>query len=141
MTRYVESSAALAWLLGQTRGAAVAELLASADTVVTSELTLIEVDRALHRYVAVGAFDRSTADQLGKRLDELTGGWGLEPMGRAVIEQARRSFPNDAIRSLDAIHLATAVVVQSAVGDLDVLSLDDRIRANARALGFCVLPD
>ena len=141
MTQYAESSAVLAWLLGESRGGDVAEILVSADLVVTSELTLIEVDRALHRYVAAGVFDRRTAEQLSERLDELTAGWGLEPVSRAVVEQARRSFPDDAIRSLDAIHLATAVVVRSSIADLDVLSLDDRVRASAVALGFRVLPD
>ncbi len=80
MTRYVESSAVLAWLLGEARGAAVAELLGTADMVVTSVLTQVEIDRALHRYVAVGAIDRSTADLLGQRVDELTAGWGIEPI-------------------------------------------------------------
>lgn len=140
MTRYVESSAVLAWLLGEARGDAVAELLLSEDTVVTSVLTQVEIDRALHRYVAVGAFDKSTAALLGERVDELTAGWGIEPISQPVVERARRSFPHDAIRSLDAIHLATAEVVRSAIDDLDVLSLDERIRSNAVALGFRVLP-
>jgi len=141
VTRYVESSAVLAWLLGEARGAAVAELLGTADMVVTSVLTQVEVDRALHRYVAVGAIDRSTADLLGQRVDELTAGWGIEPISQPVVDRARRSFPDDAIRSLDAIHLATAEVVRSAIDDLDVLSLDERVRSNAAALGFRVLPD
>ncbi len=141
MTRYVESSAVLAWLLGEVRGGAVTELLVNADLIVTSELTQVEIDRALHRYVAVGAFDRPTADLLSQRVDALTAGWGIEPISQAVVERARRPFPHDAIRSLDAIHLATAEVVRSSVGELDVLSLDDRVRDNARALGFRVLPD
>jgi hypothetical protein len=45
------------------------------------------------------------------------------------------------IRSLDAIHLATAVVVRSSIGELGVLSGDDRVRSNVRALGFRVVPD
>jgi hypothetical protein len=32
-------------------------------------------------------------------------------------------------------------VVRDAVGEIDVLSLDDRIRSNALALGFRVLPE
>ena len=141
MTRYVESSAILAWLLGEVHGGAVIELLVNADVVVTSALTQVEIDRALHRYVAVGALDRPTVDLLSERVDELTAGWGIEPINRAVVERARRPFPDDGIRSLDAIHLATAVVVRSSIGDLDVLSLDDRVRSNALALGFRVLPD
>jgi hypothetical protein len=58
-----------------------------------------------------------------------------------VVDRARASFPDDTIRSLDAIHLATAVVVAASVPDLEVLSLDERVRANAAALGLRVLPD
>ena len=66
--------------------------------------------------------------------------WSIEPIGKPVVARARAPFPDDTIRSLDAIHLATAEVVASSVGDLDVLSLDERVRSNAAALGFRVLP-
>ena len=141
MTRYAESSAVLAWLLGEPLGGPVAALLAAADLVVTSELTLVEVDRAVHRAMATGAMDPVTAHRLRERLGETTTEWAIEPMSGAVIDRARRSFPHDAIRAPDAIHLATAVVVASSVGDLDVLSLDERVRSNAVGLGFRVLPD
>ncbi len=51
------------------------------------------------------------------------------------------TFPDDAIRSLDAIHWRRPWLWRRCVGDLDVLSLDERIRSNAIALGFRVLPD
>ena len=44
------------------------------------------------------------------------------------------------IRTLDAIHLATAVLARSLVPDLAVLSLDERIRGSAEQMGFQVLP-
>ena len=141
MTQYAESSAVLAWLLGEARGGLVAAQLEVADLVVTSELTLVEVDRALHRSVATGAMDAPTAERLRDQLGATTTEWAIEPVSAAVVDRARRSFPHDAIRALDAIHLATAVVVASSVGDLDVLSLDERVRMNAVALGFRVLPD
>jgi uncharacterized protein with PIN domain len=141
VTCYAESSAVLAWLLGDARGGLVAAQLGGADLVVTSELTLVEVDRALHRSVATGAMVASTAERLREQLGATMTEWAVEPVSAAVVDRARRSFPHDAIRALDAIHLASAVVVASSVGDLDVLSLDERVRRNAAALGLRVVPD
>jgi len=57
-----------------------------------------------------------------------------------VVERARGSFSDDQIRSLDAIHLASALAARENVGELELVSLDGRIRSNATALGFRVLP-
>ncbi|MEN8148606.1 MAG: hypothetical protein ABFS86_02215 [Planctomycetota bacterium] len=43
--------------------------------------------------------------------------------------------------SLDALHLAMALRARASAPDLEVLSLDRRIRENARALGLVVTPD
>ena len=57
-----------------------------------------------------------------------------------VLERARRGFPREPVRTLDAIHLATAVQFQEAIPDLAVASLDERIRYNAQALAMTVVP-
>jgi hypothetical protein len=44
------------------------------------------------------------------------------------------------VRTLDAIHLASALMSREVWPELGVLSLDDRVRANASALGYLVLP-
>ncbi len=141
MTVYAESSAVMAWLLDEARAPEVEAVLASADRVVTSDLTLIECDRAIGRLVREPGPVAVLVEPTRVRLMEAVAAWGVEPISGPVVERARRPFPDDAIRSLDAIHLATAVVVRSSIGDLDVLSLDDRVRSNALALGFRVLPD
>jgi hypothetical protein len=141
VTVYAESSAVMAWLLDQARAPEVEAVLASADQVVTSDLTLIECDRAIGRLVRMPGPVAVLVDATRVRLKEAVAAWGVEPISGLVVDRARAPFPDDAIRSLDAIHLATALVVRAAVGDLDVLSLDDRVRANAVALGFRVLPD
>ena len=43
-------------------------------------------------------------------------------------------------RALDAIHLGTLLVIRTSIPDIHVLSLDDRVRDNARLLGISVLP-
>jgi predicted nucleic acid-binding protein len=62
-------------------------------------------------------------------------------MDGAVVDRARQPFPAEPIRTLDALHLATAVQARSLVPDLALLSLDRRVRACARAMGFELLPE
>jgi hypothetical protein len=56
------------------------------------------------------------------------------------VDRARRPFPAEPIRTLDAIHLATASLAHSLVPDMAVLSLDGRLRASARQMGLELLP-
>jgi len=131
----------MAWLLDEARAADVEAVLASADRVVTSDLTLIECGRAIGRRARMSGPAAPLVEPTRLRLEAAVAAWGVEPISAPVVDRARAPFPDDAIRSLDAIHLATALVIRAAAGDLDVLSLDDRVRSNALALGFRVLPD
>ena len=56
-------------------------------------------------------------------------------------ERARHPFPAEPVRTLDAIHLATAALALSLVPEMAVLSLDRRVRACAREMGFRLLPE
>jgi uncharacterized protein with PIN domain len=141
MKVYAESSAIVTWLLDQPRAVEVEALLGAAEDVLSSELTLIECDRALHRLQAVTAPGSVDIESMRARLAAAAAAWAVEPITGRVVDRARAAFPDDTIRSLDAIHIATVVVVGASVGGLDVLSLDERIRSNAVAMGFRVLPD
>ena len=140
MNLYAESSAVLAWLLGEDGGDDVRGRLFAARLVLTSDLTLIECDRVLHRAVALGELNESEA--AGRRTTVTTAAehWAVFAIDGEIAERARRAFPHEPIRTLDAIHLATALVARSLVTDLQLLSLDARIRANASELGFDVVP-
>lgn len=49
-------------------------------------------------------------------------------------------LPGDPVRSLEALHIASAVVLADALGPLSILPLDDRVLAAAIGLGVPVLP-
>lgn len=66
--------------------------------------------------------------------------WIAFDLGAEVVERARRPFPAEPIRTLDAVHLATALLARSLVPDLAVLTLDQRVRRSAEEMGFPVLP-
>jgi len=137
---YAESSAVLAWLLGEPAGRSVHRELRRAGYVLTSDLTLIECDRALTRTFASGGMRESAIATRREILAASAARWGLLRIDVEVVERARRPFPGEPIRSLDAIHLASALAARAAVPDLSVLSLDRRVRAGARGLGLSVVP-
>jgi predicted nucleic acid-binding protein len=55
-----------------------------------------------------------------------------------VLRRAGRPFPIEPIRTLDAIHLATAELLGQAPALMTILSRDSRIRDNAKALGYAL---
>jgi hypothetical protein len=56
---YAESSAVLAWLLGEDAALSVCEVLRRAQLVAASDLTLVECDRVLIRATATAEIDEA----------------------------------------------------------------------------------
>jgi hypothetical protein len=108
--------------------------------VLTASLTAIECDRALARAVTQGLLSEVQACERGAALARSLGHWILFELDAAVAQRARRPFPAEPVRTLDAIHLATAALASSLVPAMVVLSLDRRVRACARQMGFPLLP-
>jgi len=139
-TLYAESSAVLSWLLGEANQDDVITALTEADTVVGSSLTVLECARALLRartMQRISATDERTALEL---LESAAESWHLLEVSDAVLATARQRFPHEPVRSLDALHLASALTLQNALGVVHMLSLDDRVRRNAASLGMTVVP-
>jgi hypothetical protein len=130
----------LAWLFGEPDGEPVRAALASAQLVLSSDLTLVECDRALVRAEAMEPVREAVTADRRAHLTAAAAHWHLLRLDVRTIDRARRPFPAEPIRTLDALHLASALVARSAVPGLAVLSLDLRLRAAAEGLGFRVIP-
>ncbi len=141
MNIYAESSAVLAWLLGEETGHPVREALRQAELVLASDLTLVECDRVLIRAVALGKIDEAKAADRRAHLNAAAAHWHLWRVSSDIVDRARHPFPAEPLRTLDAIHLASALAVRSAVPGVELLSLDDRIRRAGRQLGFRLQPE
>lgn len=141
MKVYVESSAVLAWLFGEEAGEAVRQILAGAEMVVSSDLTLVECERVIIRSEKVEGVTEVQAADRRAALNRAAGRWHLISLRDEVLERARRPFPKEPIRTLDALHLSSALVLRSAVPGLVLFSLDERIRDNAKEIGFEILPE
>lgn len=140
MTLYAESSAVLAWLLGEPTAAAVAAPLRSAELIVASDLTWIECHRVLVRAVALAECGAEDAARRSALLRRAAAGWRRLRLSAAISRRARQPFPAEPLRTLDAIHLASALAARATLGEVELLSLDDRVRRAGAALGFRLLP-
>lgn len=141
MSVYAESSAILAWLLDEPSGADVRQALTTSEVVIASDLTLIESDRVLLRAVALGELTEADAADRRAHLMTAASHWHVLRISPEIVERARQPFPGEPIRTLDAIHLASALLARATVPGLALLSLDERIRRAAAPLGMRVRPE
>ena len=140
MTLYAETSAVLRWLFNEPQGDVILDQLRNAAKVATSRLTLVEARRAIRRASREAGLASAQRAKVLSALALAASRWALLDLSRAVVERAESEFPVEPIRTLDALHLASALVLREALPDLVVLSTDDRLRGNALELGFAVLP-
>ncbi len=140
MPLYAESSAVLRWLFNEDRGDAVFDRLRAADKVTCSRLTLIECRRVIHRAVGAARLPEKDAAELRGVLGQAAARWAILEVTPEVARRAEERFPAEPLRTLGALHLASALLLNESAPDLAVLSTDDRIRNNAMQLGFPVLP-
>jgi uncharacterized protein len=140
VTVYAESSAILAWLLNESEAPAVRHTLREAGQVVSSALTEVECARALTRGAATGIL--TPTDELAARrlLDTAVRTWITLAVIEPVQRRAMAPFPAEPVRTLDALHLATAITFRDAGLEVTVVSLDHRVRGNATALDLPILP-
>lgn len=140
MILYAESSAVLAWLLGEDAGATARSLLSEAGAVFASRLTLTECERGLTRLAASGSLAGTDTAVLRQVLAHAGSHWIRFDVAPAILDRAGEPFPVEPVRTLDAVHLATVLQLRAAEPRLEVLTLDRRIRKNAERLGIPVRP-
>jgi len=137
---YLDSSATLAWLLEEAAGESASAAMQSAERISTSALTLLECGRGLIRARQTGRISREREVTLRRVLETSALEWDIVDISETVVTEAGLEFPVEPVRALDAIHLATALQLREAIGDIVILSFDDRLRENSIALGIPVLP-
>ena len=142
MMVYAESSAVLAWLLGEKNEKRIREILTSSDRILSSALTSVECGRALARARSQQRITRIEELVALRLLDVAAASWDVLELSQDVLLRARAPFPLDEIRTLDALHVASASVLREQLAvPIDFLSLDDRVRRCALGMGFNVVPE
>jgi predicted nucleic acid-binding protein len=103
---------------------------------VTSAVTAAETGRAIVRARSGGRVtpDQERAAVRGLQVFERR--CDIVAVTEAVLARVRRPFPVEPIRTLDAVHLATAELLGEPPQLVTIVTRDPRVRGNAQALGF-----
>ena len=136
---YLETTALLSWLLGEPEGEFVRGTVDRASVVLTSRLTLVEAARGLLRAEHEHRISEAERHTLTGMLAAAAAGWFRLALSDTVCERAERAFPLEPVRTLDALHLASALTALELHAQLAVLTFDERVMTNARSLGLAVL--
>ncbi|HEX2167665.1 MAG TPA: type II toxin-antitoxin system VapC family toxin [Longimicrobiales bacterium] len=128
---YVDTSALLRGVLEHGLSPDVERRLGAARYLITSRLSLIESARALHRLRAQGTPEATLAD-IARELDSLWARCTFWELTRDVCELAAQTAPLHPLRTLDALHLATWLIARRRLGDVALLTTDQRLEQASR---------
>lgn len=134
--RYIETSALLAAVLD--REPEAVELLRTDGQRVTSALTFAEASRAIVRGRMTDRLTESQARAAARALRTFERRCLVISVTDEVLARVRRPFPVEPIRTLDAIHLATAELIGEPPALMTIVTRDRRVEQNARALGYSI---
>ena len=117
----------------------------AAEPLLASEILATELTYALYQKELRGALKTGSVERVLKQFqaDCDAGRWLLLPLGRDVAIRAAQVAtacyqrrPPIAVRTLDGVHLATALLAKAT----HLVTTDERMRQAARALGMTLTP-
>lgn len=121
---YLDASAIVKLVVEESESGALRRALGAWPDRVSSALAIVEVHRAVRR--------REPAPR-DYRVDTILAGLTLIPLERELLTTAA-ALDDPALRTLDALHVATAASLEADLGVL--LAYDDRLLGAARTLGL-----
>jgi uncharacterized protein len=136
---YFDTSALVKQYVDET-GAAAARQLLRRHRIVSSRLAPLELMSALSRRRAVAEISAVQWERVVRDLQSDRAHWDLLAVTEAVLTRAEKVVQATRLRSLDALHVASAQVSSSLVGlRLPFVTADARQRDAAMQLGLDVV--
>ena len=136
MIAYIDTSALLRLVL---REPGALDDLQSYDGLVSSELTAVESARTIDRLRLQGSLTVEEAASTGRTVNEWLDAIDLVLIRPTILSRASEPMPMP-LGTLDAMHLATALIWRDRVGPLAAIATHDPMLGTAaRAFGFDVL--
>ena len=134
MNVYVDSSVLLRVVIGEPGRLRIWPRITDA---VASELIRLECLRTIDRArIRLRLDDEEVADRRGAVLEAIEA-FSLIRVDQRILERATEPFPT-MLGSLDAIHLASALLARDVFEDLSLATHDQELAIAARAVGFRV---
>jgi len=136
--RYYDTSALVKQYLHEAGSNRVLELLKSGEKVYTASLTYAETHAAFSRRSREGRLKRQTTRRLALRFDRDWESYDIVVLSENVLQLARQMLYRHPLRSADAIHLASALLLArtSPTARWSFVCADDRLCDAANAEGF-----
>jgi len=125
---YLDTSAVLRAVLESGTSPEIELRIQKAPALITSRLSLVESARAFHRLRSQGSIlpvSLADAERQTARLWTHCEIWELTP---EACELACLVAPGASLRTLDALHLATFVLARRALGVVEMVTADERLR-------------
>jgi predicted nucleic acid-binding protein len=124
---YLDTSSVLQAVLEAGTSPDVEERIEAARVLVTSRLSLVETARALVRLRLHAGLSEVRLADAEREIAEVWGRCELWEITPLVCDTARVVAPGKALRTLDAIHLATFVLARRRIAGLELLTVDERL--------------
>ena len=131
---YLDTSAVLRAILESGASPDLEARIARAPVLITSRLSLVESSRALHRLRQLGQISETKLADADRELSAVWARCELWELTPSVCERARQVAPAKSLRTLDALHLATFVIARERIGDLELVTADQRLRSALEAV-------
>lgn len=135
MNAYIDASVVLRILFGEPDPLAAWRRI---NRPISSRLLGVECLRTLDRVRLRDRIDDQTMAERRGALLETLAAIDVVPLDERILDRAAGPFPTS-MRTLDAIHLASAIEVRDELPDLVVATHDAELGLAATALGFEVL--
>jgi predicted nucleic acid-binding protein len=129
---YLDTSVVLRAVLEHGLESAQEKKLESAALLLTSRLALVESARILARLRAERRLSEIALADAARSIDAVWSRCQIWELTRSVCETAAQVAPQRALRTLDALHLATFVLARRRIEDLELLTSDKRLEDAAR---------
>jgi predicted nucleic acid-binding protein len=128
---YLDASAVLRAILEAGISPSLEAKINAAAVMLTSRLSIVEASRTIHRLRQLGQVSETKLADAEREIESLWARCDLWELTPAVCETARRVAPSKQLRTLDALHLATFVLARQRIGDLELVTADERLQAAA----------
>lgn len=138
--KFWDASAIVPLLVAESATVAMQAIAAGDGAMLVWWATPVECASALARLERDGNLDEPSAAIAFDRLKQLATGWHEVEAGDAVRDTAIRFLRVHPLRAADAMQLAAAFVAANRQpGELEMVTLDDRVAAAARKEGFVLV--
>ena len=132
---YLDTSAVLRAILESGVSPDLEARIARAPVLITSRLSLVESSRALHRLRQLGQISETKLADADRELNAVWARCELWELTASVCERARQVAPAKSLRTLAAaLHLATFAMARERIGDLELVTADQRLRSALEAV-------